>query len=146
MNTTFSQAVFMQKPYNVIRSTLLLVMASLLLVMSNIVVAKQKDISAETFLKIPLQERILLDVRTQGEYEAGYIPTAINMPVAELADKMQSLGDKDQQIIVYCRSGVRAGRAIEFLSSQGFTNLLHLEGDFGEWSKQGRATEIPSSK
>ncbi|MBF7074119.1 rhodanese-like domain-containing protein [Glaciecola sp. MH2013] len=102
-----------------------------------------KDISADEFLKIDKTERILLDVRTPKEYADGHIPTAMNIPVGDLEDMFSKLSDKDQQIVVYCRSGFRAGRAIDFLKEQGYTNLVHLDGDFGEWEKQGREIVKP---
>lgn len=98
----------------------------------------QDDISPEEFLKIDNSKRLLLDVRTTNEYSDGFIPTAVNIPVAELAENYSKLQDKDQQIVVYCRSGVRAARAIDFLESKGFTNLVHLDGDFGQWQKDER--------
>lgn len=73
------------------------------------------------------EEFLLIDVRTEGEYNSGYIPTAINIPVDNIADNTQE-ADKDDLVILYCRSGARAGRALKTLKEQGFTNVFNVGG------------------
>jgi len=105
-----------------------------------------KDISQEEFLAMDETARVLLDVRTVEEYTAGHIPTSINVPVDEIESKLNSLsGFKDKPIVVYCRSGRRAGKAMSILQEKGFTNLLHLEGDMNGWQAAKRTTvQAPS--
>ena len=72
---------------------------------------------------------ILLDVRTKGEYEIGYIPGAINIPLSDIDEKIiSSLPDKSQMILVYCRSGNRSREASDKLSKLGYTNILEIGG------------------
>ena len=72
---------------------------------------------------------ILLDVRTKGEYESGYIPGAINIPISDIDEKIISfLPDKSQMILVYCRSGNRSREASDKLSKLGYTNILEIGG------------------
>lgn len=72
---------------------------------------------------------ILLDVRTKGEYESGYIPGAINIPLSDIDEKIISfLPDKSQMIFVYCRSGNRSREASDKLSKLGYTNILEIGG------------------
>ena len=72
---------------------------------------------------------ILLDVRTKGEYESGYIPVAINIPLSDIDEKIISfLPDKSQMILVYCRSGNRSREASDKLSKLGYTNILEIGG------------------
>ena len=72
---------------------------------------------------------ILLDVRTKGEYESGYIPGAINIPLSDIDEKIiSSLPDKSQMILVYCRSGNRSREASDKLSKLGYTNVLEIGG------------------
>lgn len=72
---------------------------------------------------------ILLDVRTKGEYESGYIPGAINIPLLDIDEKIISfLPDKSQMILVYCRSGNRSREASDKLSKLGYTNILEIGG------------------
>ena len=73
---------------------------------------------------------ILLDVRTANEFAKGHVPGARNISHDLLAGKLVELGfDKAQPIVVYCRSGRRAGIAEDILRDAGFTNLKHLDGD-----------------
>ena len=72
---------------------------------------------------------ILLDVRTKGEYESGYIPGAINTPLSDIDEKIISfLPDKSQMILVYCRSGNRSREASDKLSKLGYSNVLEIGG------------------
>lgn len=72
---------------------------------------------------------ILLDVRTKGEYESGYIPGAINIPLSDIDEKIISfLPNKSQMILVYCRSGNRSREASDKLSKLGYTNILEIGG------------------
>ena len=72
---------------------------------------------------------ILLDVRTKGEYESGYIAGAINIPLSDIDEKIISfLPDKSQMILVYCRSGNRSREASDKLSKLGYTNILEIGG------------------
>ena len=76
---------------------------------------------------------ILLDVRTKGEYESGYIPGAINIPLSDIDEKIISfLPDKSQMILVYCRSGNRSREASDKLSKLGYTNILEI-GGINDW-------------
>ena len=72
---------------------------------------------------------ILLDVRTKGEYESGYIQGAINIPLSDIDEKIISfLPDKSQMILVYCRSGNRSREASDKLSKLGYSNVLEIGG------------------
>ena len=72
---------------------------------------------------------ILLDVRTKGEYEIGYIPGAKNIPLSDIDEKIiSSLPDKSQMILVYCRSGNRSREASDKLSKLGYSNVLEIGG------------------
>ena len=72
---------------------------------------------------------IILDVRTEEEYAEGHIPNAILIPDYEIAEKAERvLTDKDQQILVYCRSGRRSKLAAEALVELGYTNIKEFGG------------------
>lgn len=72
---------------------------------------------------------IILDVRTQKEYEEGHIPGAICIP-NETIDKTPPalLVDKKQLIFVYCRSGRRSKQASQKLANMGYTNIVDFGG------------------
>ena len=82
----------------------------------------------------------LLDVRTTAEFAAGHVPGAVNIPYDQVA---AHLGDipKQDEVVLYCHSGRRAGLAAEVLAAQGYTRLAHLEGDMQGWTAAGRPVE-----
>ena len=72
---------------------------------------------------------IILDARTQEEYDEGHIPGAIVISHEEITEKAEEmLTDKDQLILVYCRSGRRSKIAAEALVELGYTNIKEFGG------------------
>ena len=72
---------------------------------------------------------IILDARTQEEYDQGHIHGAIVISHEEIAEKAEEvLPDKDQLILVYCRSGRRSKIAAEALVELGYTNIKEFGG------------------
>ena len=89
------------------------------------------NITAEEAKQIMDSEEgyIILDVRTQEEYDQGHIPGAIVISHEEIAEKAEGvLTDKDQLILVYCRSGRRSKIAAEALVELGYTNIKEFGG------------------
>ena len=76
-----------------------------------------------------LEGYIILDTRTQEEYDEGHIPGAILIPHDEILGKAESvLTDKDQLILAYCRSGRRSKLAAADLQKLGYTNIYEFGG------------------
>ena len=72
---------------------------------------------------------IILDVRRADEFAAGHIPNAINIPNESIGtSEIAELSDKDQLIMVYCRSGRRSKEAAEKLVKLGYTNIVEFGG------------------
>ena len=72
---------------------------------------------------------VILDVRSQEEFDGGHIPGAILIPDTEITKKAeQVLTDKNQLILVYCRSGRRSKLAAEALVELGYTNIKEFGG------------------
>ena len=72
---------------------------------------------------------IIIDARTQEEYDQGHILGAILIPEYEIADRAENeLPDKDQLILVYCRSGRRSKIAAEEMVKLGYTNVKEFGG------------------
>ena len=89
------------------------------------------NITAEEAKRIMDSEEgyIILDVRTQEEYAEGHIPGAILIPNTEIEAKAEEvLTEKDQLILVYCRSGRRSKLAAEALVELGYTNIKEFGG------------------
>lgn len=76
---------------------------------------------------------VILDVRTQSEYEQGHIPGAILIPHTEITEKAETvIPNKDTLILVYCRSGNRSKTASEYLLDLGYTNIKEF-GGINDW-------------
>ena len=74
-------------------------------------------------------EYIIIDARTQEEYDEGHIPGAILIPEYEISDRAEKeLPDKKQLILIYCRSGRRSKIAAEELVKLGYTNVKEFGG------------------
>ena len=72
---------------------------------------------------------IILDVRTEEEYNEGHIPNAILIPNTEIRERAElELTDQDQLILVYCRSGNRSKLAAAILVELGYTNVVEFGG------------------
>lgn len=72
---------------------------------------------------------IILDVRRPDEFAAGHIPNAINVPNESIGtSEIPELPDKNQLIMVYCRSGRRSKEASEKLVKLGYTNIVEFGG------------------
>jgi phage shock protein E len=86
---------------------------------------------------------VIIDVRTPAEFAQGHVPGAINIPVDQVANRVGELASaKNKDVVLYCRSGKRAGQAAEVLKSNGFNKLLHMEGDMPTWE----AAKLPVEK
>ena len=89
------------------------------------------NITAEEAKEIMDSEEgyIILDVRTQEEYDQGHIPGAIVISHEKIEEKAEEvLTDKNQLILVYCRSGRRSKIAAEALAELGYTNIKEFGG------------------
>ena len=77
---------------------------------------------------------IILDVRTQEEFRERHIPNAINIPNETIgSEDIQELPDRDQLILVYCRSGNRSKQASGKLAELGYTNIVEI-GGINDWT------------
>ena len=75
----------------------------------------------------------ILDVRTPEEFADKHIPGAINIPNETIStEEIPELPDKDQLILVYCRSGNRSKQASEKLAALGYTNIVEF-GGINDW-------------
>jgi phage shock protein E len=87
---------------------------------------------------------VVLDVRAPGEFAEGHVPGAINVPHDQVEARLAELRQyRDREVVVYCRSGRRAGHAAEVLQRHGFTKLEHLAGDMPGWTAAGQPVARP---
>ena len=95
-----------------------------------------RQINAEEAVTLMEKESsyIILDVRTAEEYSEKHIPGAINIPNEIIGtDDIPELPDKDQLILVYCRSGNRSKQASDKLVKLGYTNIVEF-GGINDWT------------
>ena len=95
-----------------------------------------KSISSTDAMDLMEQESnyIILDVRTPDEFATGHIPGAINVANESIADKEPAvLPNKEQLIMVYCRSGNRSKKAADKLAKMGYTNIVEF-GGINQWT------------
>ena len=88
---------------------------------------------AQALTKQP--QAVVLDVRTEEEFESGYIPKAINIDIQmgpSFIDEINSL-DKTKSYYVYCRSGARSSQAVQMMRELGFNDTFNLLGGILDW-------------
>lgn len=73
-----------------------------------------------------------LDVRTEGEVQAGMVPGAQWIPMDQIEERLDEL-PQDRPLIVYCAGGVRSANVCHFLGTRGFHGLYNLEGGMSAW-------------
>ncbi|MEE9438150.1 MAG: rhodanese-like domain-containing protein [Saprospiraceae bacterium] len=97
------------------------------------------NVSAFDFAKLinSNQGFTLVDVRTASEYRQGHIKGSKNIDwYNDSFENLISKLNKNEQILLYCRSGKRAGRAAKALKKLGFTNIINLSGGIRGWKNQ----------
>ena len=97
-----------------------------------------KQISTEEAIAMMSEEAdyIILDVRTPEEFESGHIKDAINIPNETIGNtKIAELPNKEQLIMIYCRSGNRSKQASEKLVGLGYTNIVEF-GGINTWTDE----------
>jgi len=102
-------------------------------------------LSQDAFLALPSsgdEAPFVLDVRAPEEFVTGHVPGAVNIPHDQVGARLAEV-PKDKDVVLYCRSGRRAGMAAEVLAANGYTRLSHLEGDIMAWVEKGRPVETP---
>lgn len=85
-----------------------------------------KEISGDDLLKLDASYKII-DVRSEEEYKNGHIKNSINMPLDKIMDYINKF-DKDEKLVVHCRTNGRAGRALAILEYLGYKNLTLAPG------------------
>ncbi len=85
---------------------------------------------------------LILDVRDNSEFNGGRIPKSKNIPLAEIAKRIDEISKfKDKPIIVTCRTSNRSGSAVRILKQNGFADVYQLGGGFGAWQQASLPVE-----
>ncbi|MEJ2757800.1 MAG: rhodanese-like domain-containing protein [Anaerolineales bacterium] len=94
------------------------------------------EISAQDAYQYYQDGTLILDVRTQEEWDAGHVPDATLIPLDQLQGRISELPE-DQDIVVICRSGNRSATARDMLLSSGFDSVTSVAGGFNQWTANG---------
>lgn len=103
------------------------------------------DISREELLQKQAHHEpvSIVDVRTPEEFAAGHVPGAVNIPHEQAAARVNDFRalQKKGELVLYCKSGRRAGLAASALENAGLKGLRHLDGDIQGWQASGLTME-----
>jgi sulfur-carrier protein adenylyltransferase/sulfurtransferase len=77
---------------------------------------------------------VLVDVREPREYAVSDLPGSVKIPLGTLPKSLEKLGKQDD-LVVYCRTGGRSAKAVEFLLANGFTRARNLVGGINHWAE-----------
>lgn len=122
-----------QKKYYTITVPLLLILqiAAAVMLLSGCSSASYTQISQDEAMKM-MQEQtdcLIVDVRRPDEFAEGHIAGAVNVPNETIEDEApEALPDKDQTLLIYCRSGNRSKEASQKLADMGYTNVYEFGG------------------
>lgn len=89
----------------------------------------EKAVPSKPDAPIPAADTLWIDVRTPGEFSAGHLPGATNIPLQTLQYTFtEQIPDKDAVIALYCRSGNRSGQALRIVEQLGYSNAFNAGG------------------
>jgi len=87
----------------------------------------------------------VIDVREQGEWDAGHIPGATLLPLADVPQRIgEVVPDRDAPLLLHCAVGGRSARAAGWLTQMGYTNVVSMKAPLGHWKEQGGPWEEPA--
>lgn len=97
---------------------------------------------SEAVTLINRREPLVLDVRSQAEFNNGHIGGARLIPVGELKSRLGDLEKyKDKPVLVHCATGNRSHGAAKLLKQAGFKEVFNLQGGLGAWQQAGMPVE-----
>ena len=120
-----------------------LILLTLLILNTSGFAADFKNLNVEQFEKKRAEKtNVVLDVRTQKEFDAGHIPGAVLIDFnSSDFDKKIAVLDKEKTYLVHCAAGGRSAKAAAKLSVLNFKNVYNLEGGYKSWEKAGNKGE-----
>ena len=93
-------------------------------------------LASEAVQLINHKNALVVDVRTEKEYQQGHVMNALHIPLGVLDDRIQELqAYKNDAVVLVCRSGARSAQAATKLRKQGFTNVHNIGGGMLAWER-----------
>ncbi|MBL1320872.1 MAG: rhodanese-like domain-containing protein [Methylophaga sp.] len=122
---------------NTFSKTLLLAVFVLLIGCSSSNATPLAEISPQQAAEIvESNNAVIIDVRTQSEWDAGHIPGAIHIPLSEVKGRLDEFKAFDgKEIVMQCRSGKRSAAAGKILLAAGYEDVSNLTGGIDAWGK-----------
>ena len=123
--------------FNTVAKTFLLSLFVFLVACSSPDASPLAEISPQEASKLFTNETaVIVDVRTQAEWDAGHIPGAVHIPLSEVKGRLDEFkAFEGQEIVMQCRSGKRSAAAGKILLSAGYEDVSNLTGGINAWGK-----------
>lgn len=99
------------------------------------------DISSLEAKKMYDNKIKFIDVREEAEHENARIPNTILIPMSEISERLKEI-PKNEEVVIYCRTGNRSGILISRLIPMGYKNLYNLKGGIVDWHQNNLPVEI----
>lgn len=101
------------------------------------------EIPAVSVADLP-QGAVIVDVREDDEWAAGHAPDALHVPMNDIPARLDEI-PTEGNVVVACRMGGRSARVTAYLVSQGWDNVVNLDGGMQAWADAGRKLECDGS-
>lgn len=109
---------------------------------ASVFAGRNLDLDAARSALDSVDDLQLLDVRTQDEWDAGFVDGAVHIPIASLEERIAEL-DSSRPVLVYCAAGGRSAKALKVLERSGFRDVAHMKPGMRGWVAAGFEVQKP---
>lgn len=101
-----------------------------------------QQVDIQQYRKISGKDHVLIDVREDGEWDAGHATGAIHLGKGVIERDIESaIPDKNKTLVLYCGGGYRSALAADALRKMGYNNAISLDGGWRAWNEAGLPTQ-----
>ena len=129
MNGTIRDLKNLELCYSPVFGTARDVVNQAALVAENILYGRFRQVPVTQVRSLVEEQAFIVDVREKGEYEAGHLKGAVNIPLSELRERTDEI-PKDRPVYLHCRSSQRSYNALMALQGRGYENVVNISGSF----------------
>jgi rhodanese-related sulfurtransferase len=106
--------------------------------------SRVKQVNIDEYKKMPKQDHVLIDVREDGEWQAGHAAGAVHLGKGVIERDIETrIPDKNTRLVLYCGGGFRSALAADALAKMGYANAISLDGGWRAWNEAGLPVEKP---